>query len=67
MKQKLVIVIYSLLIFTAPILSANEIINGSYIGWKKISDLSPHDKTEVWYHEYNLNIKGDKVIISVAP
>ncbi|MDH3976645.1 MAG: hypothetical protein OEV42_20470 [Deltaproteobacteria bacterium] len=67
MNRKVIISIIFLLVCIASPLNASEIINGTYIGWKKIGDLSPHDKSEVWYHEHKLTIKGGAATISASP
>jgi hypothetical protein len=67
MKLKIILTIYILLSIIASEINANEIVEGVYIGWKKISDLSPYDKGEVWYHEHKLVVKGNEIKINAFP
>lgn len=53
--------------FNATVSFSGEIVDGKYIGWKKISDITPYDKNEVWYHEHKLIIKGKTVSIEATP
>ncbi len=46
---------------------ADEIIDGIYIGWEKASDISPYDKSEVWYHQHKLTIDGNSANIEASP
>lgn len=67
MKFRFIITIFVLLSVLTTEIWAGEIVEGVYIGWEKISDISPHDKSEVWYHEHELVVKNDKVIIKASP
>ena len=67
MKTIFRVLLFALLLFNSTISLADELIDGIYIGWKKISDISPNDKSEVWYHEHKLIIKGNAIRIEAAP
>ena len=58
----------SCFLFSIPtLLHAEHIVDGTYIGWKQLSDLSPYDKSEKWYHEHILKINRNSILIEASP
>jgi len=67
-KNDIRLFLISCLLLAIPtILHAEDIVDGTYIGWEQLSDLSPYDKTEKWYHEHILKISGNKLFIEASP
>ena len=68
--NKIVIILFlinCMLVASPTLLHAVEIVNGTHIGWKQLPDLSPHDKSEKWYREHTLKIKGNNLSIEASP
>jgi hypothetical protein len=55
-----------LLLSIPTLLHAEQIVDGTYVGWKQLSDLSPYDKSEKWYHEHILKINRNSILIEAS-
>lgn len=51
----------------AGLAQGQPLIDGSYIGWQPLGDLTPDEDGDAWFRIHHLKVKGDAISIEASP
>jgi hypothetical protein len=67
MIQKPIIILFAALMSFATTALGGELIEGTYIGWKPLEDLTPDVPGDSWFRVHRLTLKGKELTIEASP